>query len=131
MSNEFCGNPFNHDAHSQERPDATSFWCDGVGRVEVKEEIVEKYDPSTMAEDGTEYSKVTIMIEDSKGVTIITAPRSSFPRASVAVQNHIPLDKSSENFYPNVDQVKFEFNPHKFGDEPGLKIERVVSDAVS
>lgn len=124
----FCGNPRNHAAHQTEFSNRDNFWCEGVGREEVKDEIVEKYDPSTMAEDGTEYSKVTIMIEDKQGVTIITAPRSSFPHALAKVQEHIPLDKPSTNFYPDVEQVEFHFKPHKFGDEPAVKIERVTDN---
>ena len=127
----FCGNFKNHPPHVVEQPSGRSAYCEGVNREEVKEEIVEKYDPAIQAEDGTAYSKVTIMIEDEKGVTIISSPRASFPHASAKVQEHIPLDVPSENFYPDVEFIEFQFKPHKFGDEPAVKIERVVNDGKS
>ena len=45
----FCGNPINHFGHSVGDPDGKSYYCEGVDREEVKEEIVEKYSP--MVED--------------------------------------------------------------------------------
>lgn len=124
---KFCGNPFNHDAHDY--GDGPPFvFCEGVDREVVSEVIVEKYEPHKQAEDGTEYSKVTILIEDSKGVTIVSSERVSLPHASAKVSEHIPLDKSSANFFPEVESVEFRFNTHKFGDESGIKIRRVVYD---
>ena len=124
----FCGNPKNHPAHQTEFSNRDNFWCEGVDRVEVKDEIVEKYDPKVQAEDGTEYSKVTIIIEDKQGASIISIPRASFPHAAAKTREHIPLDKPSENFYPDVEMIEFYCKPHKFGNDPAVKIERVVND---
>lgn len=124
----FCGNPRNHAAHQTEFSNRDNFWCEGVDRVEVKDEIIEKYDPKVQAEDGTEYSKVTIIIEDKQGASIISIPRASFPHAAAKTREHIPLDKPSENFYPDVEMIEFYCKPHKFGDDPAVKIERVVND---
>lgn len=123
----FCGNPFNHPAHNIEGTDG---YCAGVGRQEVKDVIVEKYEPEkveTMAEDGTEYSKVTILIEDKKGVTIIHAPKASFPYASAKTEEHIPLDRNSKHFYPTIDKVDFTFRPHENEEGAPVSIERKVN----
>lgn len=128
MSGFFCGNPFNHDSHFVEDK---ATWCDGVGRVAVEDAVVvEKFVPelegSDMAEDGTEYHKVTILIEHKNGdVVIVTAPKASYPRAEASVNPYIPLDKSSVEYYPEIEKVNFVFQPHTTDEGPAITIEKV------
>lgn len=126
----FCGNPFNHPPH-QDSNGYGFTWCDGVNRVEVTDTIVEKYDrvTSNMAEDGTEYSKVTILIEDKKGnVTIIHAGKASSPNASVESESYLPLDKAFVEFYPKIEKIDFSFKPHTTDEFPAITIERKLND---
>lgn len=125
MSAYFCGNPFNHEAHEK-----NGMQCDGVGRVEVKDEVVvEKYEPklaSDMAEDGTEYSKVTILIEDIKtgDVTILHAEKASLPRTEVKSRSYLPLDQDMIFTGAEIDFLRFEFRPHVEDHHPAFTIER-------
>lgn len=93
--------------------------------VPVSDTVVEKYEPDlSEAEDGTEYSKVTIIIEDSKGTTTITAGKASFLNAEVKSESYLPMDKAFSEFYPEVTQIDFRFRPHTTDEFPAIIIER-------
>jgi len=114
MTAEFCGNPFNHDAHSKDRADGSSFWCDGVGRVEVAEEIVEKYDPTVQAADGTHYAKVTIIVEHAdKSTDIIEFEKASAEMLELETERYVAIEYVTKDFNPAIRRAIFSFTPAK------------------
>ena len=115
MTAEFCGNPFNHEGHEFTRPgDETVRVCEGVGRVEVKEEIVEKYDPNTQAADGTAYSKITIFVEHQDGTSeVLTAEKASAQMLEVEHEKYVAMDVVAKNFDPEIRRAIFSFTPKK------------------
>lgn len=109
MIAEFCGNPFNHEPHSED-----GLYCAGVERTVVEEKIVEKYDPRTQAADGTSYSKVTIIIEHPVQPTIIIeSERSSHVMFEVDTEKYVALEYATRDFVPEINRAEFSFTPNK------------------
>lgn len=106
----FCGNPFNHPEHNIEGTDG---WCAGVGRVEVSDTIVEKYDPITTAQDGTEYVKIKIFVEHPNGDTeVLLCERASRPMVETKTQEYVPWHNMTRNWSPRIETVEFSFAPN-------------------
>lgn len=126
----FCGNPFNHEPHEK-----NGIKCEGVNRQEVKEEIVEKFvtQMSEMAEDGTEYYQITILVENLKtgDTTIINAPKASRHMLEVEHQKYVALEYVDRDFTPQIERAIFQFAPYQDGEKPAFTVERIQKDAVS
>lgn len=130
----FCGDPTTHGPHEfpatvSGRPEMLP--CGGVNREAVSETVVEKYVPDTSdieAEDATEYKKITILIEDKLGVTIIHAGKASTETGKVTSKPYLPLDKAYLEFYPEIERVDFSFTPHTTDEFPAITIERKLNE---
>lgn len=113
---KFCGNPFNHDAHSY--GDNTEFWCEGVQREEPPA-YIEKYDPTEQAEDGTPYSEITITIKDKNGiVTTIHAPKASFLQFEVEHTKYVAVDVVDGYQPPRIEKATLSFEPYQYNEPP-------------
>lgn len=125
MSEHFCGNPFNHNAHTVEEPSGKSYRCDGVDRVGVKEEIVEKFDPSVEIMDGRPYVKVKIFVEYPNGDTdIVQCDKASAEQFEVEHQKYVALDYATRDFSPRIERAIFSFTPFQPDEGPAFTIER-------
>lgn len=128
MKKSFCGNPFNHPPHEDE-----DVKCEGVGREEQSETVVERYTPdletgSDMAEDGTQYQKITILIEDKKTghTTIVEVPEGSYPMFLPRYVEHIDLEKDTPMPDPRIEVIRFEFQARATDEAPAFKITRMT-----
>lgn len=132
--NQFCGNPYNHAPHTKELPNGKSFWCEGVQREEVKETIVEKFTPDVSGtEDGTQYQKITIIIEEANGdSTIIHAPKSSQTELLIERESFVSLEMTRDgDFKQAVKKATFNFLPNKDGSGKLITIEKVDNNGKS
>lgn len=109
----FCGNPFNHPEH-----ETTEGLCGGVHREEIKETIVEKYDPITTAQDGTPYVKIKIFVEHPNGDTdILVCERASRQMLELKTQEYLPWHNMTKNWSPSIESVEFSFQPNPLDEE--------------
>lgn len=120
MTDGFCGNPFNHVPHDN---------CAGVFREEVKETIVEKYDPITTAQDGTPYVKIKIFVEHPNGDTdILTCDRASRQMVETKTQEYVPWHNMTRNWTPRIETVEFSFSPNPLDEENGVAFTLELKD---
>lgn len=125
----FCGNPNNHKSHTVEHPSGKSYFCEGVDREEVKEEIVEKYDPTEQAMDGTPYVKVKIFVEHPDGTTeIILCDKASMQMLEVEHQKYVAIEHATRDFNPRIERAIFSFTPFQPEEGPAFTIERKTPD---
>lgn len=108
MSAIFCGSPIDHDAH-----EGPKGFCQGVQRqYKTDEVIIEKYEPTEMAEDGTAYSSVLIIIEDKDGnINTFRSDRVRQPYISVDYQRELNMDHARWDATPVVESVTLTFEP--------------------